>query len=274
MGISDLIPGISGGTIAFITGIYERLINAIKNITPKNYFNYFITILTNDKKKRIKLTKKLDIIFLTTLFLGIATSILLGAKLISYLYQNYTSYLLVFFLGLIISSVKIIHNEIDNHTKNNFVFLTIGILIGLSFLFILPKDILSPSKIQIAFGGFFAIMALFLPGISGSFILLILGLYEHVIGYVKDIKTQYLNLIPFAIGALFGVYVISRIISYLFQKDKSKTLYTLLGLVIGSLSVLIQKIVLNTQFNIKTSSTLILILIIGSYLGLKIQKLK
>ncbi len=274
MGISDLIPGISGGTIAFITGIYERLINAIKHITPKNYFKYTIAIITNNKKQIKILTKDLDIIFLITLFAGIFTSILLGARGISYLYENHTGYVLTFFLGLIISSVKIIHNEIQEHKKINFLYLEAGILIGLLFLFIIPKHILSPSIYYVALGGFLAIMALFLPGISGSFILLILGLYEHIIGYVKDIRTQYLNLVPFAIGALAGVYIISRVISYLFDKDKSKTLYALLGLVIGSLSILIQKIISNTQFNLNSSLTLIIILILGTYIGLTIQKLK
>ena len=104
MGICDLIPGISGGTIAFITGIYERLILGVKNITPKNYFNFFFNLVKFDKKKIQKNIKDLDIIFLLFLFGGIFSAILSGANLISFLLENYFIYLISFFVGLILSS--------------------------------------------------------------------------------------------------------------------------------------------------------------------------
>jgi len=240
MGICDLIPGISGGTVAFITGIYERLILAINNITPKNYFKLFSLIINRDKKSFFNLFKKLDILFLILLFSGIFSAILIGANLISFLLENYFIFVMSFFIGLILSSSLIIFKEIKIHSNKNIFFGLIGFLIGISLLFLSPVKVLEPSFLYILFGGFMAIFALFLPGISGSFILLILGLYEYILEIVKS--KDFLNLIPFAIGAGISFFVVSRFISFIFDKDKCKALYFLFGLVLGTLLIPIRNI--------------------------------
>lgn len=227
MGICDLVPGISGGTIAFITGIYERLINAVKGFSLD-------TFIRRD-------FKKLDLGFLFVLLLGIFSSILIGSRGIEYLLENYLAYTLMFFVGLIMASGFIIFEGIKNHKFREIVFGLIGLVVGLSFGFLNPISS-EPSLIYIFFGGFVAISAMFLPGISGSFILLVMGLYEFIIGLLHDIIGNFGYLFVFGVGMLFGAFFISRVISFLFKKDKCKTLYFLLGLVVGALAVPLRRI--------------------------------
>lgn len=229
MGICDLIPGISGGTIAFITGIYERLINAVKAFSPKLIFG---------SKKDIK---KLDLGFLIILFLGIGTALFLGSGIIKYLLETYPGYTFAFFVGLILASSKIIFTHIKNHKLKNRLFALFGLLVGIFLAFIVPANT-TPTCFYIFLGGFVAISAMFLPGILGAFILLIMGLYEFMINVLHDISGNIKYFIIFVLGAIFGAFSISRIISFLFKKDKCKTLYFLLGLVIGALSIPIKRI--------------------------------
>lgn len=213
MGICDLIPGISGGTIAFITGIYERLMKAINDVL----------------KFKFK-----DLKFLIILFLGIAISILIGSRVMSFLLDNYFILLISFFMGLILASgIKIIKM---NKLKSNkdIMFILIGFIIGISLMFLVPIN-LTPSLVYIFLGGFLAISAMFLPGISGSFILLIMGIYTYMIDVLTNLKIK--EIIIFMLGALAGAYFISKLVTFLFKKNKSNVLFFLSGLVIGSLSV-------------------------------------
>ena len=223
MGVCDLIPGISGGTIAFITGIYEQLINSVKNITSFKI-------------------KKQDVFFLINLGLGIFIAILFGSRIIKFLLENFSAYTLAFFVGLILASCKIIFDNIKNHSLKNIFVSFIGFVIGLIFAVVSPMDI-TPNFIYLFFGGFFAISAMFLPGISGAFILLIMGIYGFMIDNLHN-PLENLNYIAvFALGAIFGAIFISRLISFLFKKDKCKTLYFLLGLVVGSLGIPVRRII-------------------------------
>lgn len=228
MGICDLIPGISGGTIAFITGIYGRLINAVRGFS-------FETFRTRD-------FKKLDLGFLIVLFLGIAFAILLGSRIVKFLLEDYFVFTLAFFIGLILGSSKIIFNHIKNHKTNNMLFGLFGLVVGIVLSFLVPLEV-SPSLGYVFFGGFVGISAMFLPGISGAFILLIMGLYEFIIGVLHEPFGNVEYLFVFLVGAVLGAMFISRIVSFLFKTDKCKTLYFLLGLVVGALSIPIKRIV-------------------------------
>ena len=228
MGICDLIPGISGGTVAFITGIYERLINAVKGFS-------FETFRSRD-------FKKLDLGFLIVLFLGIICAILLGSRVVKFLLESYFVYTLSFFIGLILGSSKIIFNHIKNHKMNNMLFGVFGLIVGAALSFLVPLDV-SPSLSYVFFGGFIGISAMFLPGISGAFILLIMGLYEFIISVLHEPLGNINYLVVFLVGAVFGAMFISRLVSYLFRKDKCKTLYFLLGLVVGALSIPVKRII-------------------------------
>jgi len=229
MGICDLVPGISGGTVAFITGIYERLINAVKGFTPK--------LLTNFKEEH----KKLDLKFLIVLFAGIIFSILLGSRIIEGLLLNHYAKTISFFIGLILASSFVIYDGIKEHSTLNYMYCFVGFLIGVGLIFLSPTEV-SVSYWYLFVGGFLAIGAMFLPGISGSFILLIIGLYESVIGMLHDLAANWHDLSIFILGMIFGAFFISRIIAYLFEHDKNKTLYFLLGLVIGALGVPVMKV--------------------------------
>lgn len=270
MGICDLIPGISGGTIAFITGIYERLINAVKSFNFKLIYDLLRYILTRDKKRLEELRKsikKLDLGFLVILFLGIFSAILLGSRIIKYLLENYFAYTLSFFIGLIIASSKIIFDNIKCHNNKNILLGAFGLLFGFSLIFLIPKTI-TPTIFYVFIGGFIAISALFLPGISGAFILLIMGLYEFIINSLHNILDNLNYLAAFGVGAVLGAFSISRIISFLFKKDKCKTLYFLLGLVIGAVGIPMKKIYETTQFNMSNSLIMLFFFLISIFIVL------
>lgn len=273
MGICDLIPGISGGTIAFITGIYERLISSIEKITSYKYFVGALSSL-KDKKKIKNIFNELDIFFLIVLFGGIFSAIIIGSNFISYLLENYLIILLSFFIGLIFSSSLFIKKQIINHSKENYLFAAMGFLLGGVMFFLVPQEISGPSFFYVFIGGFLAVFALFLPGISGSFILLILGLYEYIINSIKNLSTNYSDLFPFAIGSILGIFVISRLITYLFKQDKCKTLYTLFGLVLGTLLIPINMIFQNIEvITIFLIIKLLILFLLGMYIVYVIEKL-
>jgi putative membrane protein len=276
MGIADLIPGISGGTIALITGIYSRLINAVQGISPKLVIDAFRYLFKRDKENLSLLKegiKRLDIIFLIILGLGIWTSIFIGSRIISFLLENYFVYTLSFFIGLILASSKAIYNKIERHHTKNKLFGLIGLVIGVLFTFLIPAN-LKPNLLYVFFSGFLAISAMFLPGISGAFILLILGMYEYMIDVLHNIFNKFSIFIVFVAGALVGMFTISRVVGYLFKKDRCKTLYVLLGLVIGSLSIPIKNIIINNgSWNILNISLLLLFLVLGLISGRGLDKL-
>jgi len=248
MGICDLIPGVSGGTIAFITGIYTRLITAVKGFSPTLLYN-LLTYPFNRNQELKQNIRNLDLAFLITLFLGIISALLLGSGIIQFLLDNHFAYTLAFFVGLILASSQILFTHIKDHKPFNISFGVIGFLVGLSFILFIPANII-PTSPYIFFGGFLAISAMFLPGISGSFILLIMGIYEFMINALHDIPNNLKTITIFLLGAILGAFTISRIISFLFRKDKCKTIYFLLGLVIGALSIPIRKIIQAQPFNL------------------------
>lgn len=273
MGICDLVPGVSGGTIAFITGIYERLINSIKAFSPS-----IIPLLfkkSNSEKDKLKSKlKKLDLLFIVNLGLGIATAILIGSKGVSFLLSNYYVYTLAFFVGLILASSISIYQHIENHNLLNTSICILGIVTGLSLALLSPTSVVV-TPFLVFLGGFLSISALFLPGVSGSFILLVMGLYEFVIDQIlHDLISNLDYFAYFLAGAFLGTMLISRAISFLFKKDKCKTLYLLLGLVLGALSVPIRNIV-NSEIDFKfnESLTIFSLFIFGIGLVLLVVKL-
>jgi putative membrane protein len=274
MGICDLIPGISGGTIAFIAGIYERLINAVKAFSPALLFSLFRVLISPKKENKQRLKeniKKLDLHFLMILFAGIITAILLGSRLIKYLLENYSSYTLVFFIGLILASSKIIFDDIKNHKLKNVSFGIVGLFIGIVLIFIVPKEMLL-NYFYVFTGGFVAISALFLPGISGAFILVIMGMYEFMIDSLHHLFKNIDYLFVFFIGAVLGAFTISRVISFLFRKDKCKTLYFLLGLVIGATSIPLKKVYDTAHFNLPNIVLMLLIFCVSVFIVLAVSR--
>lgn len=266
MGICDLIPGISGGTIAFITGIYERLIKAVKSFSPQLAIN-IIKLCVKKDKKTINDVKKgikdLDLLFLIVLFAGIMTSIFLGSRIIKFLLEDYFVFTISFFTGLILASSKVIYDKIEEHKFNNLLFGLFGLVVGVLLAVLIPVEI-TPNYLYVFVSGFLAISAMFLPGISGAFILLILGAYEFMLDVLHNLVEKIWYFIVFSLGAVLGALAISRVVAFLFKKDRSKTLYFLLGLVIGALSIPVKRVIASDfSWSLGNSVIAILLLILG-----------
>ncbi len=274
MGICDIIPGISGGTIAFITGIYSRLINAVKAFSPSVIKDFFSYIIKRDKASKRRISRdirNMDLLFLIPLILGISTAFLVMSKVISYLLEKHFEETIFFFIGLIIVSAMVIFKKIRDHKAINIIFGIIGVIIGAVTSFISPLSV-EPSLFYIFIGGFLAISAMFLPGISGAFILLLLGIYDFMLGILHDLANNLNYFFVFMCGAIAGAFSISRIISFLFKKDRYKTLYILLGLVIGSLILPLRRVLDKTNNYI--TSIMIFFLLVGMLIAYLISKLE
>lgn len=225
MGAADIVPGVSGGTIAFITGIYERLLCALKALLPE----FFALI----KHKQLQVfLKETDFWFLLTLFAGILISVITLAKGITFLMSNYPIPLWSGFFGLILASVFIVGKDVRTWTFPLLVSLLAGVLIAWSITQLTPAS-LEKTSITIFLSGLLAICAMVLPGISGSFILLILGSYAWVLSAVKQLEWMTLGL--FSLGCLVGLLSIANALSWAFAKFREVTLAMLTGFMLGAL---------------------------------------
>ena len=226
MGISDLIPGISGGTIALLLGIYKDFISSLKSINYKS----FIYLIRLDFKK---LNNQLNLCFLLPVFFGILSSIFIFSSLISFLLLDYKFLLFSFFFGLIFfSSIRLISNLKPSSTLD-FLTVFVGLVIGLSFFFISSIST-SNSIFSIFLAGFIAISAMLLPGISGSYILLILGKYEFMLDSISSFN--WINILIFSLGAIAGILSFSKMIHYLLKNYYRSTIFFLSGLMMGALN--------------------------------------
>ena len=226
MGFSDLIPGISGGTIALLLGIYEKFIKSLKSINHST----LIYLLRLDFKK---LNAQLNFNFILPVFVGILISIFLFSSLISYLLINHKILLFSFFFGLIFfSSLKLI-SSLKPNSLFDFSLIFSGLILGLSLLFIGQLS-LSDTMISVFFSGFIAISAMLLPGISGSYILLILVKYQFMLDSISSLL--WTNILVFAFGAVFGILSFSKIIFWLLNKYYKSTILFLSGIMLGALN--------------------------------------
>lgn len=232
MGMAEVIPGVSGGTIAFITGIYERLLNSIKSIDIEA-----IKFLFHGKFK--ELWKKIDGGFLLVLFSGMLIGLLSGIFIITYLIENHIEPLWGFFFGLIIASVIYIGKQVKNWNLKSILLLILGIAIAY-FLVVMHPMQGTRAYWYVFLSGLIAISALIMPGISGSFMLLILGMYTIIIPEVKKLLTEQaieslLIVVVFGLGMVVGLFTFARIMSWAFKNHKQNTLVILTGFMIGSL---------------------------------------
>lgn len=228
MGAADIVPGVSGGSIALITGIYQRLLDSINSFHSAN-----LRLLLKFEVK--KFYNAVNGTFLLSLLLGILTSIFSLSKLITFLMNDHPIPLWSFFCGLILISAFVILREIHRWHLGVIVALIIG-TVGAYFITELPPTS-SPDALWFTFvSGAIAICAMILPGISGSFILLILGKYEQILEAVsnKDILT----LGVFALGCVIGILSFSRVISWLLKRYYATTIGLLSGFMLGSMNKL------------------------------------
>ncbi|MCM5507573.1 MULTISPECIES: DUF368 domain-containing protein [Vibrio] len=225
MGAADVVPGVSGGTIAFITGIYDTLLESIRRINPS-----LIGVLKRDGVKAA--FNHINGFFLIALFGGVLTSIATLAKLISWLLVTHPIPLWSFFFGLILVSVFHILKQIEKRTFSRLIFLLLGVGFAYSITILKPLQ-MDPTSINVMFAGAIAICAMILPGISGSFILLLIGMYSPVLGAVKSLDITILLL--FLTGCVIGLLSFSHVLSWLLKRFRDITLIFLTGLMIGTL---------------------------------------
>src|SRR5690625_194727 len=233
MGLAEVVPGVSGGTIAFVGGIYERFINAIKGFDS--------VALSHLLKGRFQeFAQKIDFLFLVYLMGGMAIGLVVGVFGISYLLEYHPIGIWAFFFGLILASSIYLGSLIPRWNARVLISVLVGV--GVAYWITLQ----SPSMGQDALwayllSGAIAISSMILPGISGSFVLLLLGMYSLVLMQAKNFLSgfeieAFIKLIAFGVGVLMGIALFSRILSWLFQKYKHTTYAVLTGFVFGSLN--------------------------------------
>ena len=226
MGAADVVPGVSGGTIAFISGIYEELLDSI------NAFNFSLfTILKEQGFKEV--WQKINGSFLVSLVLGIFISVLSLAKSLSWLLENKPILLWSFFFGLVLASIWFVGKQIDKWKIQTLISLLIGVVIAYFITQLQPVIGANPSPYYIVLSGALAISAMILPGISGSFILVLLGVYHIVLTAVHQRDLYIIAL--FGTGAIVGLLSFSRILKYVFVHYRNITLAALTGFIIGAL---------------------------------------
>jgi putative membrane protein len=254
MGAADVVPGVSGGTIAFISGIYQELIDSINSVSL-SFFKVW-------QKEGFKTAwTQINGSFLISLLLGIAISILSLAKIITYLLKNEAIAVWSFFFGLVVASIFYIGKQVKKWSITSIVALLVATFI--SYYITIAEPFASPeSNLYLFLSGFIAIIAMILPGVSGAFILLLMGSYEVIMGTINQFRdgliggnmtllgNALLKIFIFGIGAILGLKLFSKILHWMFEKHNFLTLSILTGFMIGSLNkVWPWKLVLETRIN-------------------------
>lgn len=229
MGAANVIPGVSGGTIALITGIFENLIDSIKSFDLKA-----VQLLLKFKIKDF--IKHTDLFFLISVFSGALVSVFSLAKILGFLFANYPIYVWAFFFGLILASVYFVGRTIEKWNFSVIATFIIGTGIAIALSTLSPAT-QNDSFLYLIICGVVAICSMILPGLSGSFILILLGNYELVmIQAVSNVEIRIL--FPVAIGAVGGLILFSHLLSWVYQNFKDQTISILTGFILGSLAIL------------------------------------
>ena len=226
MGAADVVPGVSGGTIAFIVGIYDELINSIKSINGESLKLFFTG-------KWIAFCKQINAAFLFSIILGIGISIFSLAKVITWLLTDHPVLVWAFFFGLVLASTWFVSKDIKEWNWKTILAFIVGAAVAYYITVATPAE--TPTNLLFIFlCGAIAICAMILPGISGSFILVLLGKYFFVMEAVKTFNLKIIFV--FAAGAFLGITSFSRVLSYALKHFRNITLAVLTGFMLGSLN--------------------------------------
>lgn len=235
MGTADVIPGVSGGTIALIVGIYERLLNAINSVNSR-----FIKALFTLKWKEA--FNEIHLFFIASLFLGIFTAFAFFTRVVPLQIYMFTHPELIYglFFGLILGSIYVLIKSLEKFTLNEFLSLLLGLGIGIVVVVVLVPVETPNHPAFIFLSGAIAICAMILPGISGSYLLLIMRKYDYMltqIGLIGSDQTlqALIIILPFVLGCITGLAAFSRFLSWLLKHYHSVTIALLIGFMIGSL---------------------------------------
>lgn len=227
MGAADVVPGVSGGTIAFISGIYEELISTISGVN--------INLLKTWKNDGFSVMwKEFNGKFIVALLSGILLSIFTVMRLAHYLLEHHPILIWAFFFGLVLASIYYVGKQIPKWTFNVFLFLVIGAATAFYLTSLPPLAAAAPGPLYLFFAGAIAICAMILPGISGAFILVLLGAYKTISEATHNFDFKTLGIV--AIGAIFGLLSFSKLLKWLFKHYSTLTLATLTGFIAGSLN--------------------------------------
>ncbi|NVK08857.1 MAG: DUF368 domain-containing protein [Tenacibaculum sp.] len=227
MGAADVVPGVSGGTIAFISGIYEELLGSISNVN-------FKLLKTLQKEGFASAWRQINGNFLVSLFVGIFISIVSLAKMISWLLIHHPILVWSFFFGLVLASIIYIAKQVTQWNLVSGILLILGAILAY-YITTLNPLVSEHSTMSFMFlAGAIAICAMILPGISGSFILVLLGAYKPVLAAVNN--RDFTTITFVGLGAIIGLLTFSKVLKYLFENYKNYTLVVLTGFIIGSLN--------------------------------------
>ncbi|QCX00534.1 DUF368 domain-containing protein [Aggregatimonas sangjinii] len=226
MGAADVVPGVSGGTIAFISGIYEELITSINEIN--------LSLFDTFKKKGIQAVwKQVNGSFLFALFIGIFISLFSLATLVSWLLANEPILVWSFFFGLVFASIFFVGKEVEKWNIGAVIMLFIGAILAF-YITTLPPSENSESLLYLFLSGALAVCAMILPGISGAFILVLLGSYKTILEAVH--KWDFQVVVTVGLGAIFGLLSFAKLLKWMFSNYKNITLALLTGFILGSLN--------------------------------------
>lgn len=226
MGAADVVPGVSGGTIAFIVGIYEELIDSIKSINLKT-IKLFFTL------RWVAFFKAINGSFLFSVLAGILISVFSLAKLITWLLETHPILVWSFFFGLVLASTYFVSKQIEIWDWKRWLSFVIGV--GTAYYITIATPAQTPDSLLFIFMcGSITICAMILPGISGSFILLLMGKYEFIMNAVKSLDI--VIIVIFAVGAAIGLILFSNVLSYLLKNFHDITISVLSGFMLGSLN--------------------------------------
>ncbi len=229
IGAANVIPGVSGGTIALISGIFEKLINSLKSIDATAIAFLF--------KGRFKsFSEHINLYFLLSVFAGVFISIISFAKIFDFLFCNYPVYVWSYFFGLILASVYFVGKTINRLSLPVVISFIGGSLAAVVITYLSPA---SPNDhvFYLFLCGIVAVCSMILPGLSGSFVLILMGNYELV--FIEAVNNMDMKiLLPVVIGAVFGLIAFSHVLSWILKKYKDQTLSLLTGFILGSLATL------------------------------------
>lgn len=229
MGAANIIPGVSGGTIALITGIFERLINAIKSIN----FQAVKLLLSG---KFSEFAQLIDLWFLVKVFSGVGIAIFSLAKLFDYLFTHYPVFIWAYFFGLILASVYFVGITVKKWSFGAIISFALGAGIAIAISFMSPASE-NRDFFYLILCGVVAVCSMILPGISGSFVLILMGNYQLVaIEAINNLDFKILT--PVLIGMVVGLILFSHFLSWLFKRFKNQTIASLTGFIFGSLGVI------------------------------------
>ncbi len=229
MGAANVIPGVSGGTMALLTGIFEKLIHSIKAFDLRA-----LKLASTFKFKELFL--HIDLLFLSAIGIGVITSILTFARVLEYLFEHHALHIWAFFFGLILASVYFVGKKIKRRSGSVIALFLLGTAIAASIAFLEPAEE-NASIPYLLVCGAVAMCSMILPGLSGSYVLLLMGNYQLVM--IKSVSNFDLGvLIPVGIGAAIGLAAFARLLAWIFKKFHDQTIAILTGFIFGSLCIL------------------------------------